>query len=261
MIENINNKEEEQKQINNDIYGRKTETLTPNIVATSHNNCKELSLSTRSSDVSRNTLPIKSTIINFNFKLVLVGNVCVGKSSIIKRYINNTYSEEYISTIGTDLSKKAISIGGNKNINLFIWDTCGQEKFRSVTKQYFIDAQSILLVFDLTDIKSFNDLNSWIKEAENYINDDCIFFLFGNKSDENDKRQVSSIEIKKLMKKHQKIKKYFEVSALNGDEIEISFDKICNFLVIQYEGDEIKKEYHKRKLSSHNKNINENRCC
>ena len=244
-------------------YGRMTEA--PNIYFAKSN--KDLSLSTRPSDVSRLTLPIKYTIINFNFKLIFIGDISVGKSSIIKRYINNSFNSEYKCTIGTELSKKTLIVGENKKVNLFIWDTCGQEKFRSVTRQYYIDSQAIILVFDLTNNQTFNNLSSWLEEAVSYINNkNCLFFLLGNKNDEKDKREVSYIDIKNFLKKHHRIKKYFEVSALSGHNIELSFDKICNFLVIQYQGDEINKEYKRKQLSSKNlsNNIIKNKkesCC
>ena len=266
MLENENNiiQQNSLKKIkDDDIYGRLTEIQNKG----SSVNTKELSLSTRPSDVSRLTLPIKSTIINFNFKLIFIGDVSVGKSSIIKRYINNTFNSEYTCTIGTDLSKKILTIGENKRVNLFIWDTCGQEKFRSVTRQYYRDSQAIILVFDLTDSKTFIDLSSWLSEAVNYINNkNCIFFLFGNKNDEKEKRQVSNNDIKDFLRKNHRIKKYFEVSALSGHNIELSFDKICQFLVIQYQGDEINKEYNRKKLSSNNLTNNKIRnekgnCC
>ena len=254
---NIKNKNKDEVLI-----GRKTEA--PNKLS-SQNNVQDLSLSTRYSDIPRVTLPVKRTIINFNFKFVLIGNISVGKSSIIKRYINNTYDEEYICTVGTELLEKSLSIGENNKINLFIWDTCGQERFRCVTRQYYKDTQAILLVFDLTDEKSFEDLSSWIEEAICYTNNEnCMFFLFGNKSDEKDKRKVGKDEIKSFMKKYPKIKKYFEVSALNGDNIEISFEKVCQFLVMLYQGDGIDKEfneYKKRKLSSSSEIEKSGKCC
>ena len=249
-IENNSNNQNNPKKIKDDEnhFGRMT--IAPNKIKSVNNN-KELSLSTRTSDASRLTLPVKFTIINFNFKIILIGDISVGKSSIIKRYINNSFNSEYFCTIGTELSKKTVIIGENKKVNLFIWDTCGQEKFRSVTRQYYIDSQGIILVFDLTNKNSFNDLQSWYDEAINYINNkNCIFFLFGNKSDEKNKKQVSKIDIKNFMRKNHRIKKYFEVSALSGDNIELSFDKICYFLVIQYQGDEMNNEYKRKQLSS-----------
>jgi len=139
------------------------------------------------------SLPIKGNISNFNFKIVLIGNVAVGKSSIIKRFIHNDFNKSYLCTVGTELSRKSLLIGGNKRANLLIWDTCGQEKFRAVTRQYYRDTHAIILVFDLTNGKTFKDLNSWLEEAINYINNTkCLFFVLGNKSDETEKIVVTN---------------------------------------------------------------------
>ena len=213
------------------------------------------------------TLPIKRTISTFNFKIVLIGNVSVGKSSIIKRFINNEFNNTYICTVGTELSKKSLLIEENKLINLFIWDTCGQERFRTVTRQYYRDTEAILLVFDLTNEKSFNDLYSWLEEAINYINiSKCLFFLIGNKVDETDKICVKNERIKNFVRKNQRIKKYFEVSAFNGHNINLTFDIIGEYLVKKFSGEEINKNMkeYKNKLKLENEKIEKNKdkkCC
>ena len=102
------------------------------------------------------SLPIKNTLSVFDFKIVLIGNVSVGKSSIIKRFVRNEFNDQYFCTIGTELFKKSLLISENKMVNLCIWDTCGQERYRTVTRQYYRDTQAILLVFDLTNEKSFS---------------------------------------------------------------------------------------------------------
>ena len=197
----------------------------------------------KSSKIDNNeTLPIKNLISTFNYKIVLIGNVAVGKSSIIKRFVHNIFNEEYKGTIGTESSRKSLLISDNKKVNLSIWDTCGQEKFRTVTRQYYRDTQAILLVFDLTDEKSFDDLQSWYEEAVEYINEiKCIFFLFGNKSDEKEKIIINEKDVKNFMRKNQKIKKYFEVSALDGHNIDLAFDKIGQYLVMTFGVEEINK--------------------
>ena len=212
------------------------------------------------------TLPIKRTIVTFNFKIVLIGNVSVGKSSIIKRFVHNEFNKKYLCTIGTELSKKSLLIGENKKVNLSIWDTCGQEKFRTVTRQYYRDTQAILLVFDLTNEKSFNDLDSWFEEALNYINiTKCLFFVFGNKSDESDKIVIHKEQIKNYLS-NPKIKKYFEVSAFNGHNIDLAFDKICQYLIMKFSGEEINKNMKKYKQNLKLENDNKNQkkdvgCC
>ena len=214
------------------------------------------------------TLPIKRTISTFNFKIVLIGNVSVGKSSIIRRFVHNDFNNSYLCTVGTELFRKSFLIGENKNVNLFIWDTCGQERFRAVTRQYYHDTQAILLVFDLTNKKTFNNLKSWYDEALNYINNtNCLFFILGNKWDETDKIVVENDEIKNFLKKNQKIKKYFEVSAFNGHNIDMAFDKISRYLIMKYSGDEIGqnvKEFQDNNVKLENEEKNKQKgggCC
>ena len=212
------------------------------------------------------TLPIKGTISTFNFKIVLIGNVSVGKSSIIKRFVHNEFNKKYYCTVGTELSRKSVLIGQNKKVNLNIWDTCGQERFRTVTRQYYLDTQAILLVFDLTNEKAFIDLDSWYEEAINFINNSkCFFFLIGNKSDENEKIKIKNEQIKQFMRKNHKIKKYFDVSALNGHNIDLAFNKISQHLIIKFGGEEINKNMKNFKnnliLESKNEINNKTSCC
>ena len=213
------------------------------------------------------SLPIKNTLSVFDFKIVLIGNVSVGKSSIIKRFVRNEFNDQYFCTIGTELFKKSLLISENKMVNLCIWDTCGQERYRTVTRQYYRDTQAILLVFDLTNEKSFYDLHSWYEEAIDYINESkCLFFLLGNKSDEDD-INVSDKNIKNFMRKNPKIKKYFDVSALNGHNIDIAFDKISQYLIMTFGVEEINKnikEYKKNiniENDDRNHNANKVKCC
>lgn len=214
------------------------------------------------------TLPIQNYVSNFDFKIVLIGNVSVGKSSIIRRFTKNEFYKEYTCTIGTELSKKSLLMNENKKVNLSIWDTCGQEKFRSVTRQYYRDTQAILLVFDLTNEKTFYDLQSWYDEAIDYINDiKCNFFLLGNKSDEKEAVVIKEKNIKDFLRKNQKIKKYFEVSASNGHNIDLTFDKISQYLILTFGVEEINKNIkaYKKNLKSENKNrdnsANKVKCC
>ena len=225
-------------------------TLQPPLLSRQKFN-ENFQIEEKESNKNNETLPIKNTISVFNFKIVLIGNVSVGKSSIIKRFIHNEFSKTYFCTVGTELSQKTLLIGENKKASLYIWDTCGQEKFRTVTRQYYRDTQAIILVFDLTNKKSFNDLESWLDEAVNYItNTKCLFFLLGNKSDEKEKIVVENNEIKNFLRKNQKIKKYFEISAFNGHNVDLAFDKISQHLVIRFSGEEINKN-----MNNYKKNL------
>ena len=232
---------EEEESDSNQYPNRITRnTLAPNYPQIKNKNT--FTISDKEKNKNNETLPIKRTISTFNFKVVIIGNVSVGKSSIIKRYISNEFSEDYKCTIGTESFTKSLFISENKKVNLKIWDTCGQERFRTVTRQYYQNTQAILLVFDLTNEKSFTDLDSWLEEVINYISDKkCMIFLLGNKSDEKEKIVIDNEQITKFLQKNRKIKRYFDVSALNGHNIDLAFDKISQYLAQKFGGEEINK--------------------
>ena len=232
---------EEEESDSNQYPNRITRnTLAPNYPQIKNKNT--FTISDNEKNKNNETLPIKRTISTFNFKVVIIGNVSVGKSSIIKRYISNEFSEDYKCTIGTESFTKSLFISENKKVNLKIWDTCGQERFRTVTRQYYQNTQAILLVFDLTNEKSFTDLDSWLEEVINYISDKkCMIFLLGNKSDEKEKIVIDNEQITKFLQKNHKIKRYFDVSALNGHNIDLAFDKISQYLAQKFGGEEINK--------------------
>ena len=220
-------------------------TFQNNLASKSDNN--KSVIKNKESNHINETLPIKKCISSFQYKIVLIGNVAVGKSSIIKRFVHNQFNNNYLGTIGTELSKKSLLISENKMVNLAIWDTCGQERFRTVTRQYYRDTQAILLVFDLTNEKSFNDMQSWYDEAIEYANEiKCI---------------------KNFTRNNPKIKKYFEVSAFNGHNIDLAFDKISQYLVMTFGIEEINKNIkaYKKRLSlepeNEEHNVNKVKCC
>lgn len=229
---------------------------------------KNFEIDIQEKNKNNETLPIKGTISTYNFKVVLIGNIAVGKSSIIKRYIYNEFNKSYFCTVGTELFKKSLLIDENKKVNLYVWDTCGQERFRTVTRQYYRDTQAILLVFDLTNENSFKDLNSWYDEAFIYINiSNCLFFLLGNKCDEPEKICIDNLKIKNFMRDKPKFKQYFQISAFNGQNIDFAFDKISHFLVHKFSGEEINRnmrEYKKNLQLNSNNNLvqkKDMKCC
>jgi len=125
------------------------------------------------------------------FKMLIVGDSGVGKSSILLRFTDDNFDEDQPCTIGVDFKIKKMNFGG-KRLNLTIWDTAGQEKFRSLTSSYYRGTQGIVLVYDVTNKKSFEHLNLWLREIETYsTNEDVVKLLVGNKIDKQDERQVS----------------------------------------------------------------------
>lgn len=186
-------------------------------------------------------------------KLLTLGNSMVGKSSLIARFIDNKFFDSYISTIGIDFFKKKVKIGVNE-IDLQIYDSAGQEKYKSISKQYYHNSEGILLVFDLTSQESFVALDEWIEDLEK-VEKDLPIILVGNKSDL-DTRDVSEEEINKII--NDKKFDYFETSALNGSNVNEAFIKLTE-LVIKHK----KSRRNTRKgMSIHSlNNPNNKKCC
>ena len=170
----------------------------------------------------------------FIFKIILIGNSGVGKSSILQRYIQKVFDENYSCTIGVDFFMKSLNIG-EKSIKLQLWDTAGTEKFRSITTGYYRGANAAFVVFDLTSKKSFNALNEWIQNYYKYSNPDSEknVVLIGNKSDLIEEREITEEEINNFVKDNNI--KYFETSAKDGKNVDECFYYISEKLMKQYE--------------------------
>ena len=150
------------------------------------------------------------------FKLILIGDSCVGKSNILLKYLKNEFDPNSRATVGVEFGTKNIIIN-NKKIKIQIWDTAGQERYRSITSAYYKGAKGALIVYDITRKCTFDNIDKWISDLK--LNGDkniCIVIL-GNKSDLDEKREVSKGE---GIKKSEMYKTAFlETSALNGDNI------------------------------------------
>jgi len=132
---------------------------------------------------------------DYLFKLLLIGDSGVGKSCLLLRFADDTYTESYISTIGVDFKIRTIELDG-KTIKLQIWDTAGQERFRTITSSYYRGAHGIIVVYDITDAPTFTNVKQWLGEIERYACENVNKLLVGNKSDLKDKRKVDEATAK-----------------------------------------------------------------
>ena len=158
-----------------------------------------------------------SEVVATGEKVVIIGDASVGKTSIILRYVNNTFSDNIKPTIGCDHYEKEIDTGAGQQVKLSIWDTAGQERFRGLASSYYKKAKCIILVYDITKKASFEKLDFWRDEIMNFADEDILVVMVGNKTDAQDKREVLRDEAEAFAQKHGYF--YLETSALeNGDQ-------------------------------------------
>ena len=148
------------------------------------------------------------------YKLIFLGDQSVGKSCILNRFLNDTFIEDYQATIGLDFQSKNVQID-NQDIHLLLYDTAGQEKFRSLIPMYTRDANIIILVYDISNRDSFNNLTHWLKDLTNVNMEEVILCVVGNKIDLSDKRVVNKEEGNKFAEEHDFI--FQEISAKTGE--------------------------------------------
>ena len=178
-------------------------------------------------------------------KLLLLGDYSVGKTSILLKYISNKFDESSISTVGVDYMDKIIDYNKFK-IKLQIWDTSGEEKFRTITKNFYRNADGLLVVFDLTKKESYDHIRIWINEAKEN-NDKLKTILIGNKLDLKDERIVAIDVAKQFAEKNNL--KYIETSAKDGTNINELFQAIIDLLFDGKSSEEILHEFTKQDSS------------
>jgi len=157
---------------------------------------------------------------DFLFKLLLIGDSGVGKSCLLLRFADDTYTESYISTIGVDFKIRTIELEG-KTVKLQIWDTAGQERFRTITSSYYRGAHGIIVVYDVTDNDTFTNVKQWLQEIDRYASEGVNKLLVGNKSDLTSKKVVE-YSVAKEFADQLKIP-FLETSAKTATNVEQAF--------------------------------------
>ncbi|KAF3836746.1 hypothetical protein F7725_004210 [Dissostichus mawsoni] len=157
---------------------------------------------------------------DYLFKLLLIGDSGVGKSCLLLRFADDTYTESYISTIGVDFKIRTIELDG-KTIKLQIWDTAGQERFRTITSSYYRGAHGIIVVYDVTDQESYNNVKQWLQEIDRYASENVNKLLVGNKCDLTTKKVVDYTTAKEFA--DSLAIPFLETSAKNATNVEQAF--------------------------------------
>ena len=158
------------------------------------------------------------------FKILTIGESGVGKTCILRRFVENKFLKNHLATIGIDFKTKNLTIN-NKEIKLKIWDTAGQERFRNITTQYYKGADGIVLVYDVTDDGSFEKIRDWMAQIQaNAEKDDLGLVLLGNKCDV-EPRVVTEEQGNKMAEELHI--SYFETSALTGQGIKEAFEQLA----------------------------------
>lgn len=156
---------------------------------------------------------------NYVFKYIVIGDSSVGKTSLISSLLYNKFSKDFSTTIGVDFCTKMISLDDNTIVKMQIWDTAGQESFKSITKCYYRGAIGCIIVFDITNRRSFENVNFWLQDVNNSERTDKReIILVGNKKDLEKQRTVSKKDIDILLKENSNIS-YMELSAYDNDKV------------------------------------------
>lgn len=170
-------------------------------------------------------------------KIVIIGDSGVGKTNIMKRYVENVY-EDTGSTIGVEFETKSVNIDG-KDVKLQIWDTAGQERFRAISRTIYHNAKCVILVYDITRRDSFENVSMWLNESKINAPSSAHYILVGNKNDMEHIRDVSPEQGDAFARRQNM--SFLETSAQDNVNIDRTFDFIINFIKIDKQDQEKKK--------------------
>ena len=208
---------------------------------------------------------------DYIFKIVIVGDSCVGKSSLLLKYTDDQFCETFISTIGVDFRVKTLQLN-EKLIKLQLWDTAGHERFRTITWSYYRGAHGFIIAFSLTDKNSFDNLSKWLDEIEKYGNEKKYKILVGTKTDM--PQVIDQNKIDEFAKEHNL--EYYATSAKTGVNIESVFTDITIHLREMNDNNVLKNDKKNKKTELNEniynfdsngkiikniKNIKKNTCC
>ena len=162
--------------------------------------------------------------VEFVFKILLLGDSEVGKSCFLMRYSDNIFVENYITTIGLDYKLKYVQLDSGETIKVQLWDTAGQDRYRTIAKNYYKGSHGILLLYDITKENSFENIREWVQNIREEVYEKAIIFLIGNKIDKKNERKITTEQGQKLAAEYNL--PFFEASAKSGENVEEIFKNL-----------------------------------
>ncbi len=166
-----------------------------------------------------------------SFKILLLGDTSVGKTCFLKRYTDDTFQDAYLSTIGFDFKFKMVELKNGKKVKVQLWDTAGQERFRTIAKSYYKGAHGIILVYDVTNQKSFDNIKNWVNQIKEEASSKVCIILIANKID-SDERVVSKVDGEALAKNYGL--KIYEASAKENINVTEAFQDLIESINENY---------------------------
>jgi small GTP-binding protein len=166
------------------------------------------------------------------YKVLLLGDSSVGKTCFLKRYIDNTFQDAYLSTIGFDFKFKNVTLKDGKKVKVQLWDTAGQERFRTIAKSYYKGAHGIVLIYDVTSKRTYENIRKWLNQIKEEASNRISIILVANKIDCEGEREVSKDEGESLAKTSGLT--LFEASAKDSINVNESFQYLIERISEKY---------------------------
>ena len=189
---------------------------------------------------------------------MIIGESLVGKTALITRYTNNSFSGTYLTIVGIDFQTKLLNIN-DKTIKVELWDTAGQERFRNIAKNYFQSSDGFLIVYDITSKSSFEKLSFWNEQVNLNAPENTKYIIVGNKKDLEEKREVK-IEEGENFAKENKVK-FYETSAKDGSNVNEVFELLAKEIVADSEKLQVKNKRSSQILKKKNTVAEKKSCC